>query len=123
MAEIKNRLSEALSLRAMRQVDLAERTGLTQSQINSWKRNRWQPKQEALYKMAKVLDVSELWLAGYDVPMERPVEQKKMDELAEIIHKLRNNNKYVDIMNYIIKLDDTQLETVELMLEGLSKNR
>lgn len=123
MAEIKNRLSEALSLRSMRQVDLAERTGLTQSQINSWKRNRWQPKQEALYKMAKVLDVSELWLAGYDVPMERPVEQKKMDDLAEIIHKLRNNNKYVDIMNYIIKLDDTQLETVELMLEGLSKNR
>lgn len=119
MAEIKNRLSEALSLRSMRQVDLAERTGLTQSQINSWKRNRWQPKQEALYKMAKVLDVSELWLAGYDVPMERPVEQKKMDDLAEIIHKLRNNNKYVDIMNYIIKLDDTQLETVELMLEGL----
>ena len=46
-----------------------------------------------------------------------------MDDLAEIIHKLRNNNKYVDIMNYIIKLDDTQLETVELMLEGLSKNR
>ena len=123
MAEIKNRLSEALYLRSMRQVDLAERTGLTQSQINSWKRNRWQPKQEALYKMAKVLDVSELWLAGYDVPMERPVEQKKMDDLAEIIHKLRNNNKYVDIMNYIIKLDDTQLETVELMLEGLSKNR
>lgn len=123
MAEIKNRLSEALSLRSMRQVDLAERTGLTQSQINSWKRNRWQPKQEALYKMAKVLDVSELWLAGYDVPMERPVEQKKMDDLTEIIHKLRNNNKYVDIMNYIIKLDDTQLETVELMLEGLSKNR
>lgn len=123
MAEIKNRLSEALSLRSMRQVDLAERTGLTQSQINSWKRNRWQPKQEALYKMAKVLDVSELWLAGYDVPMERPVQQKKMDDLAEIIHKLRNNNKYVDIMNYIIKLDDTQLETVELMLEGLSKNR
>ena len=55
MAEIKNRLSEALSLRSMRQVDLAERTGLTQSQINSWKRNRWQPKQEALYKMAKVV--------------------------------------------------------------------
>lgn len=123
MAEIKNRLSEALSLRSMRQVELADKTGLTQSQINSWKRNRWQPKQEALYKMAKVLDVSELWLAGYDVPMERPVEQKKMDDLAEIIHKLRNNNKYVDIMNYIIKLDDTQLETVELMLEGLSKNR
>lgn len=122
MAEIKNRLSEALSLRSMRQVELADKTGLTQSQINSWKRNRWQPKQEALYKMAKVLDVSELWLAGYDVPMERPVEQKKMDDLAEIIHKLRNNNKYVDIMNYIIKLDDTQLETVELMLEGLSKN-
>lgn len=121
MADIKNRIAEALSLRGMKQVELAERSGLTESQIASWKRNRWQPKQDALYKMAKALDVSELWLAGYNVPMERPLEQKKADELASIIHTMRSNKKYVDIMKYIIDLDEAQLETVEAMLKGLVK--
>ena len=122
MAEVKNRIAEALNMRGMKAVELADRTGITQSQIASWKRNRWQPKQTALYKMAKVLDVSEMWLAGYDVPMERSSEQKKADDLAEIIHKMRDNDKYVDIMDYVIKLDDNQLIMIEQMLKGLIKD-
>lgn len=122
MTEVKNRIAEALSMRGIKAVELADRTGITQSQIASWKRNRWQPKQTALYKMAKVLDVSEMWLAGYDVPMERSSEQKKADDLAEIIHKMRDNDKYVDIMNYVIKLDDNQLIMIEQMLKGLIKD-
>lgn len=122
MAEVKNRIAEALNMRGIKAVELADRTGITQSQIASWKRNRWQPKQTALYKMAKVLDVSEMWLAGYDVPMERSSEQKKADDLAEIIHKMRDNDKYVDIMDYVIKLDDNQLIMIEQMLKGLIKD-
>ena len=101
MEEIKNRLAEALSIRDMKQVELAEKTGLSASQINSWLNHRWQPKQTALHLMAKALDVSEMWLAGCDVPMERPPEQKKMDDLAEIIHLMRKNDKYVEIMDYV----------------------
>ena len=122
MAEVKKRIAEAINMRGIKAVELADRTGITQSQIASWKRNRWQPKQTALYKMAKVLDVSERWLAGYDVPMERSSEQKKADDLAEIIHKMRDNDKYVDIMDYVIKLDDNQLIMIEQMLKGLIKD-
>ena len=65
--ERKNRIAEALTLRGMKQVELVEKSGIPKSSINNWISQRWQPKQEALYKMAKALDVSEMWLAGYDV--------------------------------------------------------
>lgn len=122
MDEFKNRIDEALSIRGMTQIELSERTGIHKSQINAWKRQRWQPKQSALNKMAKVLDVSELWLAGCDVPMERPVSQKKMDQLAESILKIKNNDRYTNIVNNIVKLNESQLILVENLLSQLSKD-
>ena len=61
----------------MKQVELCEKTGIAKGTLNNWLAQRWQPKQEPIMKMAQVLDVSEMWLAGYDVPMER---QKNTDE-------------------------------------------
>ena len=68
----ENRIAEALSIKGWKQVDLVERTGIPKASINAWVKQNWQPKQKSLMKMAQVLDVSEMWLAGYDVPMERP---------------------------------------------------
>ena len=75
--EKKNRISEALSIRRMKQVELCEKANIKKSSLNNWIAQRWQPKQDAIYKMASALDVSEMWLAGYDTPMERAPEQKK----------------------------------------------
>lgn len=121
MDEVRNRIREALSLRGMKQIELAERTGISQQKINPWINQRWQPKQDSLYKMAKVLDVSELWLAGYDVPMERPVGQKKMDQLAESILKIKSDKRYTDIVTNIVKLDDDQLIVIETLLNQFTK--
>lgn len=122
MEEIQNRIKEALSLRGMKQVELAEKSGLNQQKINPWINQRWQPKQDSLYKMAKVLDVSELWLAGYDVAMERPKEQKKMDQLAESILRLKADKRYIELVNKIVKLDDDQLSLVENLINQLVKD-
>lgn len=72
-----NRIGEALSIRNMKQVELCEKTGISKGALNNWIKQRWQPKQTAIYKMAKALDVSEMWLAGYDTAMERPTSQKR----------------------------------------------
>lgn len=106
----KNRLAEALNLRNMRQAELCEITKIKKSSVNGWMKNNYQPKQDALYKMARALDVSEMWLAGYDVPMER----KKRESDIELISD-RNRR----ILAYTSKLSDAQLDTVELMLKGL----
>lgn len=119
--ERKNRIGEALSIRGWDQVDLVEKTGIKKASINSWIKQRWQPKQESLLKMAMALDVSEMWLAGYDVPMERPVTQVKMDELAQLIHVIRKDERLINLVVNISKLNEAQLTTVESMVNELVK--
>lgn len=119
--ERKNRIREALSIRNMKQVELAEKTGIAKGTINNWLNNRYQPKQKPLMKMAKVLDVSEMWLAGYDVPMERPQAQIKNDELAQLINNIRKNEDLKDLFISICSLNDDQRTTIKNVVSELSK--
>lgn len=116
---VKNRLAEALTIRDMKQVDLSAATGIDKSSINCWKNNRWEPKSDALHKMAKALNVSELWLAGYDVPMERPVEQIAMDTLAEDILTIKNDPQLRRIVHNVAKLSGSQLDALETVVEAM----
>ena len=117
----ENRLREALNIRGMKQVELCEKTGIKKSSINGWIKQNWQPKQESLYKMAKVLDVSEMWLAGYDTPMERPLSQSKKDELTVLIDSLHNDERVKNLFINIAKLSPDQFDTIESMVNQLTK--
>lgn len=119
--ERRNRIREALAIRNMKQVELCEKTGIKKSSINNWLGQRWQPKQEPIMKMARVLDVSEMWLAGYDVPMERPVEQKKSDDLVQLIHSIRKDEGLKHLFISICNLTDEQRKTIKSMVTELSK--
>ena len=117
----QKRIRKALSLRGMKQSELCERTGIAKTTVSSWTNQRWQPKQDALYKMAKVLDVSEMWLAGYDVPMERSVAQIKNDELVQLITEIRKNNDLQRLFSSICNLTGDQRKTIETMVNELNK--
>lgn len=117
----ENRIGEALSIRGWKQVDLVERTGIAKSSINAWVKQNWQPKQKSLMKMAQVLGVSEMWLAGYDVPMERPVAQIKNDELVQLITEIRKNNDLQRLFSSICNLTGDQRKTIETMVNELNK--
>ena len=119
--ERKNRVAEALSMRGWKQVDLVEKTGIAKTSLNGWVKQNWQPKQKALMKMAKALDVSEMWLAGYDVPMERPVAQKKNDELTQLIFEIKEDEDLKDLFSSICSLNDDQRKTISSMVNELSK--
>lgn len=119
--EKRNRIREALSIRDMKQVELAEKAGIAKGTINNWLNQRYQPKQKPLYKMAQVLDVSEMWLAGYDVPMERPEEQKKSDELVQLITEIRKDKDLQRLFLSICNLTNDQRKTIESMVTELSK--
>ena len=117
----ENRIAKALSIRGWKQVDLVERTGIAKSSINGWIKQNWQPRQGALMKMAQALDVSEMWLAGYDVPMERPVAQKKTDELTQLIFEMKEDEDLKDLFISICSLNDNQKETIKNVVSELSK--
>ena len=123
MTEYKreNRIAKALSIKGWKQVDLVERTGIPKNSINAWVNQKWQPKQKSLMTMAQVLDVSEMWLAGYDVPMERPVEQVKMDELAQFIHAIRKDEELKKLCLSIAKLNEDQIYMVSNLINELNK--
>ena len=79
------------------------------------------PKQESLYKMAKVLNVSEMWLAGYDVPMERPHRQTEKDGLSVLIDVLHTDERVKNLFINIAKLTPDQFNTIESMVNQLTK--
>lgn len=68
--KIAERIKEALRLRGLRQIDLAERSGISKGSISQYISGKFDPKQVNLYQMAKVLRVRPDWLMGLDVPME-----------------------------------------------------
>ena len=117
----ENRIAEALSIKGWKQVDLVERTGIAKASINAWVKQNWQPKQKSLMKMAQVLDVSEMWLAGYDVPMERPVAQVKNDELVQLISEIRKSEDLQHLFSSICNLTGDQRKTIETMVNELNK--
>ena len=71
VAKVRDRLIEAMVLTNKKQVDLVAETGLNRSTISRYISGDVEPKSDAIYKLAKSLNVSESWLIGYDVPMER----------------------------------------------------
>ena len=71
ISTIRERLIEAMARADKKQVDLVRDTGLNRGTISRYISGEVEPKSNAVYKLAKSLNVSEAWLIGYDVPMER----------------------------------------------------
>jgi len=72
-----SRIKEAMRAAGKKQADLMRETGLDRSAISNYVAGRYEPKQKAINKLAIALDVSEMWLWGYDVPMTRTTTQKR----------------------------------------------
>lgn len=69
-ANVAERLNTALKKKNISQTKLVELTGLNKSAISSYLNGKYEPKRDAVEIMAKTLDVSPTWLAGFDVPMD-----------------------------------------------------
>lgn len=69
-----NRLQKALDYSNMRQVDLVEKTKLDKTLINKYLAGVMKAKQDKLTILADALNVNEVWLMGYDIPMERNIK-------------------------------------------------
>ena len=77
------RIAAALSIRNMKQSELCEKTKIPKSAISQYISGAFEPKQDRIYLIANALNVSEAWLMGYDVPMERKEESPDKQELSE----------------------------------------
>lgn len=77
------RIEQALLIRNMKQSELCKQSGVPKSSLSLYLSGAYEPKQERVYKMANVLHVSEVWLMGYDVPIERDTVSPTTTELTD----------------------------------------
>ena len=74
---VEVRLRYAMDSTGKTQADLARATGISKATLSRYLSGQFEPKSDAVHKLATALNVAEMWLWGCDVPMERPTETKK----------------------------------------------
>lgn len=65
-----DRIKFAMSIRNIKQAELVDKTKINKGALSSYISGRYVPKQKNVYLLAKALEVSPVWLMGYDVPMD-----------------------------------------------------
>ena len=112
VANTSDRLREAMINAGKTQADLVRETGIGKSNISRYISGKFDPKSDAVHKLAIVLNVAELWLWGCDVPMERPTEAKKeqpinFDGLSE---------KKKAFIDKVMQMSDAELDRLDQIL-------
>lgn len=121
VANTPARLKEAMRLSGKKQIDLARETGLSHSTISRYLSGAVEPRQDATHKLAIVLGVAELWLWGYNVPMNRTAEQKKNDDLVQVVAKLRKDPDFFEVVSLLAGLDQADYASVKHLLLAIGK--
>lgn len=84
----QNRLQKAMNIRNMKQVDLVEKTGLDKILLSKYLSGISNARQDKLTTLAEALQVNEIWLMGYDIPMEsipiKNIEKIKIPVLGTV---------------------------------------
>ena len=80
VATCAERIKKALYIKGMKQSDLCRLTKIPKSALSQYISGAFEPKQDRIYLMAQALNVSEAWLMGLDVPMERQAKKVSPSE-------------------------------------------
>lgn len=119
--KLAERLRQALRESGKKQADLVRETGLDRGAISSYLSGKYEPKQKALYKLAQALNVSEAWLLGYDVPIHRTEAQKKNDQLARLIVKLRIDDDFYNTVVALAELTEKQYRGIKDLIAAFDE--
>lgn len=112
MESTARRIKMAMDLRGVRQADLVEKTKISKGALSSYIAGRYVPKQNNIYLIAKALDVSESWLMGLDVPMERDESVSIGSRIREFRERLGlTQEELASMLGYKSKSSINKIET------------
>ncbi len=117
--EFKERLKTIMDMRGVRSVDITDATDIPKGAISYYISGKSKPKADRLYVLAKYFGVSEAWLLGYDVPLERTAEQKKNDDLVQVIAKLRKDPDFFEVVSMMANLKPAEYESIKQIVSAL----
>lgn len=90
MAKTGERIKEAMKIRNIRQKDLAALTGIDKGTISNYCREKYVPKQDKCFVLARALNVNPMWLNGADVPMELNADPDDISFISEMLSTSAN---------------------------------
>lgn len=90
---IASRLKYAMAVRGISQHELAKKTNISDASLSQYTSGIYKPKQERIMIFAQALGISEEWLMGYDVPMDRLDLDEKTIEMIAAYNKLDEAKK------------------------------
>lgn len=122
-AELKDRLRQALSDNNMKPIELSEKTDIPKSMVSYYLSGRSLPKADRIYKISKVLGVSEAWLMGYDVPKSRTPEQKKNDDLVKIVALARRDPEFFELVSMLADLPAEDFASIKHLISALHSQK
>lgn len=119
VASTSDRIKEAMEAAGKRQADIVRDTGIDKGALSRYIKGTYEPKQDVVYKLAKALNVSEMWLWGYNCRRDRVEEQKtKTDIAVDIVIRLGADKEFAECVEMLNTLDAKQLSSVKQMLSS-----
>lgn len=83
VATFSERIKYAMAVKDIKQTDIVKILGIGKGHFSSYVSGRYEPKQNNLHLIAKILNVNEAWLAGYDVAMDNLSSEVNSKDTAE----------------------------------------
>lgn len=115
----KDRLEEAMRETGKKQADLVRETGLNKSVISRCVSGKTEPGNQTVMLLARSLNVSEMWLWGYDVPKSRATWQKRNDALVDVVAKIRKDPEFFDVVSMLAELPAEQYASIKQLISAL----
>ena len=121
--ELKHRLRQAMVYKGINATELSEKIGITKSAMSYYLSGRSEPKANRLYVLAKALDVSEAWLLGYDVPIDRAEDLQEKCTLEKLSERIAKNREFRQLIMQINQLNLQQVESIKALLSAFNQQR
>lgn len=134
VATVAERIRSALTIKGMKQSDLCRLTKIPKSALSQYISGDYEPKQDRIYLIAKALNVSEAWLMGFDVLMDRRIttttpSEPNLSEGEQKWLELYNRGSaetwkiLIDIIDLFDRIPKDQQRLVLLMLHAALGNQ
>lgn len=139
---VSDRLKEIMERYKLRQVDILKRAEpyctqygikMGRNDLSQYVSGKVSPGQDKLTILALALEVSETWLMGYDVPMERsPQESQRsipvdaeLEDVCSLLKKLNdfNKKKVLDYSRTLLEVQQMEEENKAYLLPDAAHKR
>lgn len=121
VSTISERLQIAMDKRKIKQIDLARVADVNQGALSRYLKGSYEPKSATIYKLALALDVSDMWLEGYDVPMARSQKQKEIDFKNNLYKKIAQDMDLLKTISQYYNLPEEKQKTIRDLVDQMSR--